>query len=454
VTFKNIGAPYDNASGNGWIGPNVLLRTNGRDGMFTERNVDWTIGSSVQFEVNVRDGFHCEDCASYRFSLDDWGANGRYGFYAAVVNSQCSSPIGTEGNFILASQFGANGYLPGTWSGAGGDIYVNGSAASAAGFCASPGTSQWAGSMTIVGNQFIESAATANLTNSIQFIDAGGNNVTGNNWGENLYDPQYNYLVTSTFSSLTGSARVPNQISKNSLEPTAGGPIYQAVTPYSITSGVDKADAVTLQGTETEWGDRDIYGLLYIYNPTGSAIYATGSTTLISTAGNAAAAIVPGDDLSTTKEIYGTTHAGSYLWWINDNGSASFPSYANSNGILLPFTLTGYHGTGAGDVKVQLSDGTGTSVPAAFDATGGLTAAPAGIATLSSGTVTVSNSTACTPSSTCVYNLTNCGLNSSTAIGTLSIGTVAPGSSFVINSESSTAIVVTGDKSIVCWQIN
>jgi len=129
-------------------------------------------------------------------------------------------------------------------------------------------------------------------------------------------------------------------------------------------------------------------------------------------------------------------------------------AYQNSNGTLLPANLTGPHGTGAGDVKVQLSDGTGTSVPAAFDATGGLTAAPAGIATLSSGTSTVSSSSACTPSATCVYKLTNCGLNSSTAIGTLSIGTVVLGSSFVINSESPTATVVTGDKSLVCWQIN
>jgi hypothetical protein len=141
---------------------------------------------------------------------------------------------------------------------------------------------------------------------------------------------------------------------------------------------------------------------------------------------------------------------------MSDCGSALCVSGGigvNGN-LALPSTLTGYHGTGAGDVKVQLSDGTGTSVPAAFDATGGLTAAPAGIATLSSGTVTVSNSAACAPSSTCVYKLTNCGLNSSTAIGTLSIGTVTAGTSFVINSESSTATVVTGDKSVVCWQIN
>ena len=47
---------------------------------------------------------------------------------------------------------------------------------------------------------------------------------------------------------------------------------------------------------------------------------------------------------------------------------------ANNNGTLLPSTLTGYHGTGAGDVKVQLTDGTGTSgYIAVYDANGGLT---------------------------------------------------------------------------------
>jgi hypothetical protein len=157
-------------------------------------------------------------------------------------------------------------------------------------------------------------------------------------------------------------------------------------------------------------------------------------------------------------DTYGNLHIGLPSSQFSDVvTNANFyagNAYVNANGTLLPGTLTGFHGTGAGDVKVQFSDGTGTSVAAAFDATGGLTAAPAGIATLSSGTTTVSSSSACTPSATCVYKLTNCGLNTSTAIGTLSIGTVAAGSSFVINSESSTATVVTGDKSVACWQIN
>jgi hypothetical protein len=57
----------------------------------------------------------------------------------------------------------------------------------------------------------------------------------------------------------------------------------------------------------------------------------------------------------------------------NTCGSLSSAGYGNGNGLLLPSTLTGYHGNASG-VKVQLSDGTGTSVPAAFDANGNLTA--------------------------------------------------------------------------------
>jgi hypothetical protein len=76
-----------------------------------------------------------------------------------------------------------------------------------------------------------------------------------------------------------------------------------------------------------------------------------------------------------------------------------------------------------------------------------------GLATLSAGTVTVSNAAACTPSATCVYKLTNCGLNSSTAVGVPAIGTVVGGTSFVINSYTALAAIAV-DSSKICWQIN
>lgn len=77
-----------------------------------------------------------------------------------------------------------------------------------------------------------------------------------------------------------------------------------------------------------------------------------------------------------------------------------------------------------------------------------------GTALLTSGTVTVSNAAACTPANTCIYKFTNCGKNSSTAIGVLSVGTVSVGTSFVINSLSSTGSVATSEGSTICWQIN
>lgn len=77
-----------------------------------------------------------------------------------------------------------------------------------------------------------------------------------------------------------------------------------------------------------------------------------------------------------------------------------------------------------------------------------------GLGTLVLGTVTISNAAACTASATCTYKLTNCGTNSSVALGTLTIGTVVPGTSFIINSESAANAVVTTDVSSVCWQVN
>ncbi|HEY4799545.1 MAG TPA: hypothetical protein VII99_10755, partial [Bacteroidia bacterium] len=79
----------------------------------------------------------------------------------------------------------------------------------------------------------------------------------------------------------------------------------------------------------------------------------------------------------------------------------------------------------------------------------------AGVATLVSGTATVSTTSACAVAAgSCEYILSRCGPNSSTAIGSLSTGTITVGTSFVINSLSATNTVATGDLSTVCWKIN
>jgi hypothetical protein len=71
-----------------------------------------------------------------------------------------------------------------------------------------------------------------------------------------------------------------------------------------------------------------------------------------------------------------------------------------------------------------------------------------GTATLVAGTVTVSN-TSITANTMIV--LSRKSINSSTAIGTLTVGTITAGTSFVINSLQSNATTQTSDVSIVWY---
>ena len=102
---------------------------------------------------------------------------------------------------------------------------------------------------------------------------------------------------------------------------------------------------------------------------------------------------------SCTNNYTGNGTSGAYLWGHNLNTGLTLFAYIKTTGsvfsltehllygqgtvfsnvniganTVLPSILTGYHGNGSGDVKVQLSDGTGTASHAAiFDANGGLT---------------------------------------------------------------------------------
>ncbi|HEY1209977.1 MAG TPA: hypothetical protein VGE85_11455 [Terracidiphilus sp.] len=104
----------------------------------------------------------------------------------------------------------------------------------------------------------------------------------------------------------------------------------------------------------------------------------------------------------------------------------------NGNGIVVPTTVLGYQGPAAGYITGSIS----------------------GSVALVSGTATVSTTAACTVSTSCNYSLTNCGVNASTGIGTLSVGAITAGTSFDINSLSPVAAVLVTDASTVCWQIN
>ena len=84
-------------------------------------------------------------------------------------------------------------------------------------------------------------------------------------------------------------------------------------------------------------------------------------------------------------QIY-TDYANNYL---HMGGSVSAVSYLAGTNLILPSTLTGFHGTGAGDVMVQFSDGSGSSGYAAvYDAYGGLTNGGGAPALLSGATFT------------------------------------------------------------------
>lgn len=162
--------------------------------------------------------------------------------------------------------------------------------------------------------------------------------------------------------------------------------------------------------------------------PTGKAIVLGGSWTGVDIITPGAGCTSNGT-ITATASTYetGLVHRtnGSTTW--TDTGAPGDNTTPSSTGVLGP------------NIFVNIGVG---SVPTF------------GLATLASGTVTVSTAAACTPSATCVYNLTRCVANASTGAGVPSVGTVSAGTSFVINAESSTLTVVTGDLASVCWRIN
>jgi hypothetical protein len=132
---------------------------------------------------------------------------------------------------------------------------------------------------------------------------------------------------------------------------------------------------------------------------------------------------------------------GGLLLYIFNYNTTTAAAITNTHGGSVPSSIPPRSGVilgGAGNGWWTIAQSTGTN----------------GVATLSSGTVTVSNAGACSPAAGCIYKLTNCGLNASSGIGTLSIGTVSAATSFVINSLGPTGSVLTTDASTVCWQIN
>lgn len=235
ATLTNIGATQDNVSGSGYLGPDVLINGSGRDAFFGERIADWIIGTQVEFQTAGRDGLHCEDCSSFNISGANLGANTRYGLYKSVVNSLCSAGELSISWTLTGSQFANNGA---------GDIYENGSSESGPNFCTVGSAEPFAGGDSIVDNEFENPTGTG--VNSITLIDAPSVAIVGNAFGGLYFQTAYQYLVASSFSTLTGTNRLPSTIEGNTIQPFS----YSEATPFSLASGVDVACYTSAQGTE------------------------------------------------------------------------------------------------------------------------------------------------------------------------------------------------------------
>lgn len=140
--------------------------------------------------------------------------------------------------------------------------------------------------------------------------------------------------------------------------------------------------------------------------------------------------------------IYATGLASSGVQSIVQGNSITSPGFAGGTAWGVYQFSTGLECQQWNYSSAALAPNLGCPLPAA------------GTTTLASGTATVTTTQACAHSSTCVYKLANCGVNSSSAVGTPSVGTVVAGTSFVINSLNSSGAVATGDVSCIAWQIN
>jgi hypothetical protein len=202
-----------NAS-SGYLGPNVIVERAGRHGMFIERSADWIMGTQTEFEGNGGDGLHGEDAATLRCSGCDFGGNGGAGASSTTTPYGCSNNLQSSGWVVTGSQAGNN---------AQGDFLANGSNC--------PNT-QLNGNHSLTGNAFIGPSSANNTVPAISFIDAGGNNVTGNNFGFiQSWGKTYTYDVSSSFLSLASAQQTGSAIAGNNFTRYSYG-----TAPYKLAS--------------------------------------------------------------------------------------------------------------------------------------------------------------------------------------------------------------------------
>jgi hypothetical protein len=175
---------------------------------------------------------------------------------------------------------------------------------------------------------------------------------------------------TGSYNSAFGAVSL-SQISSASYNAVLGyyGLFNDVTGSYNTCVGAQCGEFITGGSTANTTPS---YGVFLGYNTEASAASDTNEIVIgASAVGNGSNTATIGNSSTTSIHING--------------------SLINANGTLLSSSLTGAHGAPASDVKVQLSDGTGTSGYAAvYDTNGGLTNGSPLIADVQ---VTVSSST-------------------------------------------------------------
>lgn len=254
---------------------------------------------------------------------------------------------------------------------------------------------------------------------------SGGSNTLWANFG------------TTSGSSTTAGASTDIFSGSNAMTITAGtlavngfyGVLSSTTNEISVTAGQTVTARIYAKGT----AGQNLFLAVHGTDPSCQGL-APNAGQLIVTLGT----VFPSAPYTVSCTFSTTTTAQLFVGTETSAGTitVSHAEMTTASGYQLPVITTGATLAGTGFVKNGVVQGIN------------------GIATLASGTVTVTTPFACTPGSTCSYKLSNCGKNASTAIGVPTLGTVTAGTSFVINSESAVAAVVTGDLSSACWQIN
>jgi len=288
------------------------------------------------------------------------------------------------------------------------------------------------------------------------------------------------FEVESLRATFTGN--VVSDFAMSGIEalggPTAGTNVSTTITGNTLTRDTTvvegrNAISVACNGAtatcvdEANVGSNTIFGNFGagIYIQPGKAVSVHDNTMTLTAASGSPVGAIQAEEGSTWGTLNPITISNNTLNFTTTfYQSAIFATGLAAGGIQSivkgnSITATSFSGSPAWGISlysaagVACQKGNYSSVIFAPDS-GCPTATYTGKATLSSGTATVSTTGACASSSTCTYKLANCGVNASSAIGTLSVGTVSAGTSFVINSLTAAASVATGDASSVCWQIN